>query len=131
MRKRALLRGFTYVLNFTITYGARAIDALLPHSSSMFSKVSINLLVLNGAINVGTYLVWVLRTRRLSKEVAQSQNMHTVEQLIIDRYFDLELLDDETTLDAHRQTALAIASLEQHMLHVSRLEAQACKLDEQ
>jgi len=128
MRQRANLQGFSYVFNFAITYGVRAVYTLLPHPSDAFNEISLNLVLLNGAINVGTYVGWVLRTRRLYTEAVQSKNMHTIEQSIIDRYFNLELLDDDISQDAQRTTALAVAALQQHMLQVSRLEASASKL---
>lgn len=124
MRRRALLRCCTFVVGFACTYGVRAVVSLLPNPSKELWHVGACLIALNGAVNVGTYIGWMTYSESLSSAASQSQNVHTMEQLVIDRYFDLTLLDDEVCIHAQRQTALAIAALEQHMLHISKLDTQ-------
>merc|ERR1712060_255255 len=99
IRRRALLRGFTYVLAFCLTFGVPSAISLFAYNGIHFSvtinEFSSSLLTLNGALNVFIYMGWMWHTRRISARVATSGDIASLEQLIIDRYFDLELFEDE------------------------------------
>lgn len=109
MRRRALLRGFTYIISFMLTFGFRAALSLLSCEgileNVLLDKVSTIMLTLNGALNVMTYISWMYHTKRLSANVAARADICSREQLIIDQYFDLQVGVDETIHDAQRQTA--------------------------
>merc|ERR1712014_252982 len=65
VRRRTLLRGFSYLINFSITLFARAIWQITTYfkpgnqGGHVLDDVTNDLMVLNGAVNVGTYFMWL------------------------------------------------------------------------
>jgi len=111
IKRRALLRGFTYELNFVLTFGSRAILTFWSDVPVIVGRFSLDLIALNGSLNVMTYMFWMRRSRKLSARAVTEAP--ALEQLVIDRYFDLDLCSDEFLLDVQRQTALCVASLQE------------------
>lgn len=117
IRRRAQLRGLTYVLDFLLTFGMRAISNLLigyPWIPPPFFLITADCIALNGALNVFTYNFWMWYTRKLSADASLSEGVGdavALEDWVIDRYFDLDVYSDEIVLEAQQQAALSIASI--------------------
>lgn len=115
IRRRARLRGFTYVLNFWATFGFRAVFNLVCGISGvkdpLMDSITDSMLRLNGAFNVITYMIWMRYTRKLSDKLEALSSRSAFEQWVIDHYFDLDLSFDEATREAQQETALCVATL--------------------
>lgn len=120
IRRRARLRGLTYVLNFLLTWGLRALCHIffvypmtLPIRT--FHQITGDCIALNGALNVVTYNVWMWYTRRLSTHaslIGDTGDSTALEDCVIDRYFDLDVYSDEFVFEAQQRVALSIASVQ-------------------
>merc|ERR1719424_1240905 len=109
MRRRALLRGFTYLVNFLFSYGFHSILSVLPHESATIDALSIDMFTLNGALNMLTYMAWMWNSKRLATNATTESA--ALEALIIDQYFDLDLGGDPLSQEARQEAALSVAAL--------------------
>mmetsp|Transcript_60308 Transcript_60308/g.111871 ORF Transcript_60308/g.111871 Transcript_60308/m.111871 type:complete len:323 (-) Transcript_60308:113-1081(-) len=113
MRKRALLRGLTYVGNFLLTFLLPAVWEVTSVRSRQRSIVDVatsNVLALNGAANAATYGFWMLHAKWLQDRAANNGSIGAVEDILIDRYFDFSTLTaDDLACQAQEQAIFAVA----------------------
>ena len=120
IRRRVILRSSTFVLNFTVTYGFRvlldSLSTLMWHGKLArgLDALSLDAISLNGAGNILTYMFWMWYRKRLAADSLLGAPL-ALEQLIIDRYFDLDLCSDEMELEARQSIAISVAGLRQTM----------------
>lgn len=132
VRRRIVLRGMTYTFNFCISVLPNFIlDALIlfgvvtldrPRGCELVERhigivawadlITLYLYCLNGALNVATYLVWMVIDARSREQSALSNASITAleDDLCISVYFDLS---DPDIADAQRDVADAIAAAKQ------------------
>jgi hypothetical protein len=125
-RRRALLRGASYACNTLLVFWPNividlfillgylpAIDNnLLDKKTTSIGDIAeligFYLYSLNGAVNAGTYIYWVLMEARVRQHASSANDLQDIEADAQDRYFDLATPDAETFM-ATRGTAEAIA----------------------
>jgi len=115
LRRRALLRGLTYVGNFLLTFLFPAVWEVTTYYISkrqrwhVMDVATSNVLALNGAANIVTYGFWMLRSKRLQDRAQADGSLGVIEDVLIDRYFDLSPFTDEAACLAQQQAVFAVA----------------------
>jgi len=101
LRRRALARGFWYLMNFLVTFGPRTVMNLTAPNIQVGVPYVLTLcfLSLNGAVNALSYMYWIRHTYATDTLIAIGSvgtafdepraSIGALEQFITDNYFDL------------------------------------------
>mmetsp|Transcript_27124 Transcript_27124/g.49371 ORF Transcript_27124/g.49371 Transcript_27124/m.49371 type:complete len:250 (-) Transcript_27124:90-839(-) len=105
VRRRTRLRGLSYTACFILTLGPMAV-AQLSRCFRIY-PLAINVLYLNGAVNAGAYMFWMVHASRRHR--SSSSELESLEESLVDAYFELYYFQDVCTVSMMRSVALSAA----------------------